>query len=122
MVNAPILLMLPANTIFEGISKLAPEDSSMSKGQPRTVAPKEPNESIFTRFTVAENAPVYIFSPYLAIDSSSFFEDVEGVLVVVEEEDIRLIASALVNILSISPLSIDCWCCCINAMPPNRLQ
>ena len=89
----------------------------MSKGQPRTVAPKEPNESIFTRFTVAENAPVYIFSPYLAIDSSSFFEDVEGVLV-----DIRLIASALVNILSISPLSIDCWCCCINAMPPNRLR
>ena len=70
----------------------------MSKGQPSTVAPKEPNESIFTRFTVAENAPVYIFSPYLAIDSSSFFEDVEGVLVVVEEEDIRLIASALVNI------------------------
>ena len=99
----------------------------MSKGQPRTVAPKEPNESIFTRFTVAENAPVYIFSPYLAIDSSSFFEDVEGVLVVVvveeeEEEDILLIASALVNILSISPLSIDCWCCCINAMPPNRLR
>jgi len=77
-----MLLILPANTIFEDISKLAPEDSSMSKGQPKTVAPKEPKESIFTRFTVFENAPVYIFSPYLAfnncvLSSSSLSEEGE---------------------------------------------
>ena len=87
-----MLLILPANTIFEYISKLALEDSSMSKGQPKTVAPKEPKESIFTRFTVFENAPVYIFSPYLAfnncvLSSSSLSE--EG------EEDIRLLFVSL---------------------------
>ena len=101
----------------------------MSKGQPKTVAPKEPKESIFTRFTVFENAPVYIFSPYLAfnncvLSSSSLSSREEG------EEDIRLLFVSSLFLVVFTAFDDDvmtsvvfgCFCCCcrVNATPPKN--
>ena len=102
----------------------------MSKGQPKTVAPKEPKESIFTRFTVFENAPVYIFSPYLAfnncvLSSSSLSSREEG------EEDIRLLFVSSLFLVVFTAFDDDvmtsvvfgcfcCCCCCVNATPPKN--